>query len=48
MFCTNKCYHENDMFELVVREKFFCAPPDASNGFGGVVWDLGYPQNQTG
>ena len=36
------------MSELVGREKIFCAPPDASNGFGEVVWDLGYPQNQTG
>ena len=48
MFCIKNCFHENDMFELGVREENFCAPPDASNGFGRVVWDLGYPQNQTG
>jgi len=48
IFCINKCYLENDMLELGVREKNFGAPPDASNGFGRVLWDLGYPQNQTG
>ena len=48
MFCIKKCFDENDMFELVVREQFFCAPPDATDGFGGVVWDVGYTQNQTG
>ena len=47
MFCIKKCFDENDMSELVVREKFFCAPPDATDGFGGVVWDVGYTQNQT-
>ena len=45
MFCIKNCYHENDMSELGVREKNFCAPPDTSNGFGRVVWDVGYPQN---
>ena len=35
------------MSELVGCEKFFCAPPDASDGFGRLVWDLGYWQKQT-
>ena len=48
MLCIKKYFHENDMSELGVREKNFCAPPDATDGFGKVVWDLGYPQNQTG
>ena len=48
MFCIKKCFDENDMFELVVRENIFCAPPDATDGFEEVVWDQGYPQNQTG
>jgi len=47
MFCIKNCSEENDMSELVGREKNFCAPPDASNGFEGVVWDVRYPQNQT-
>ena len=42
-----KCFQENVMFELREREKNFCAPPDASDCFGKVVWDLGYLQNQT-
>ena len=48
VFCIKNCFDENDMSELVVREKFFCAPPDATDGFGGVVWDVGYTQNETG
>ena len=36
------------MFDFKVREKIFCSPPDASDGFGRLVWDLGYPQKQTG
>ena len=48
MFCIKNCSEENDMSELVGREKNFCAPPDASNGFEVVVWDVRYPQNQTG
>ena len=48
MFCIKNCSEENDMTELVGCEKIFCAPPDASDGFGRVVWDVGYPQNQTG
>ena len=45
MFCIKNCFHENDMFELGVRENYFCGPPDAFNGFGRVVWDQVYLQN---
>ena len=36
------------MLDFKVREKIFCSPPDTSDGFGRLVWDLGYPQKQTG
>ena len=48
MFDTKKCTQEFGVFEIGVREKIFCALADVSDGFWKVVWDLGYPQNETG
>ena len=48
MLGIQKCFQENAMFDFGMREKIFCSPPDAVDGFGRVVWDLGYLQNQTG
>ena len=48
MFGIQKCCQENDMLGFKVREKNFCSPPDALDGFGRIVWDLGYRQKQTG
>ena len=48
MFDTKKCIEEFGVFELGAREKISCALADASDGFRKLVWDLGYPQNQTG
>ena len=47
MFDTKKCTTEFDLFELGVREKIVCARADVSDGFRKLVWDPGYPQNQT-
>ena len=47
MFDTKKCTEEFGVFELGVREKIFCELADISDGFWKLVWDLGYPQNQT-
>ena len=48
MLSIQKCFEENAMFDFGMREKIFCSPPDAVDGFGRVVWDLGYLQKQTG
>ena len=48
MFDTKKCTQEFGVFELGVREKIFFALADVSDVFRKVVWDLGYPQNETG
>ena len=39
-----KVFSENDMLDLGVREKKFCSPSDASDGFEKLVWELWYPQ----
>ena len=48
MFDIKKCSQEFGMLELGVRGKIIYALPDASDGLERPVWDVGYPQNQTG
>ena len=48
MFGIKKCFQEFGMFELGVREKKICVLADATDNFWKLIWDLRYPQNQTG
>ena len=43
-FGIKKCFQENVMFELRVREKNFCGSPDVSDGFRRLGWDPEFPQ----
>jgi len=47
MFGTKKCFLENAMLKLGVREKILCAPLDDFDDFWEVVQDLGDWQKQT-
>ena len=47
MFGTKKCFQGNVIIVFGVRDKYFCEPPDDSDSFWKVVWDLGHTQKQT-